>query len=173
MRTIEIYQKTSKRILGWDSATVDVSYDMLQDIKEEAIRRFNYNSEDYTERGAISCLEITLYNVAEFLKRGGVFPKNNIRMLNAHGAEYSDGSWIYCDFKPGDKHSYWVQEWINEYQGHYEVLFINSCNPGKHILSPAKSTIIYPRDKFDSNAMARELFREKNETFLIVPPLLI
>lgn len=171
MRTIEFNGKTNENFLKWNSAIVDVSYDMWQDIREDAIRRYRYKTEEYIEKGAMSCLEMVLNNISDHLKREGYLFSDNIRMLNAHGANCQTAGWIYCDLEPGNERTYSIQEWIRKHEKNHDVLFVNSCNPGNAVLPTSRSTIIYPKGITDSNAVRRELYKGDTDAFSIVCPL--
>ena len=153
MRTIEFNGKTNENFLKWNSAIVDVSYDMWQDIREDAIRRYGYETDEYIEKGVMNCLEMVLDNISDYLKREGYLFSDSIRMLNAHGTNHQTAGWIYCDLEPGNEKTYSVQEWIRKHEKNYNVLFVNSCNPGNAVLPAVRSTIIYPRSIIDSNAV--------------------
>jgi hypothetical protein len=89
-------------------------------------------------------------------------------MLNAHGGNHEKGGWVYCDFELGNEKSYRVLDWIREHDGKYDVLFVNSCNPGRVVLPSAKSLIVYPKNSFDSNALMRGLYYGGDEAFCVV-----
>ena len=167
MRTMKFSNETDNSI-RWGSAVADVSYDMWQDIRDTAKDRFGFDSDEYIESGAKICLGLSLNHVIDHLRMEGLSINNSIRMLNAHGAVHPEAGWVYCDMQPGNEQSYLVNDWIKQHEGNYDVLFVHSCNPGKFSLPRAKSTIVYPRDTFDSNAMGRGLMYGKNEMFSIV-----
>ncbi len=68
----------------------------------------------------------------------------NLRILAAHGdssKEYGKDIYIYEESSEiGES----VQEWIDNYDGDYDGLFIFSCNPAGVEVNSSKSFVIYP-----------------------------
>ena len=87
------------------------------------------------------------YRLSEFLcfcKQ--VLKKDNLRIvvLAAHGGS-RQGEWTYADGFWFPKHRS-MKEWLARYDGDYDLILIQSCNPGHHFLRPRISITIVPTD---------------------------
>jgi len=74
--------------------------------------------------------------------RGFQAPRT-IRMLDSHCGSDSDNN-IYVYFDTGPEDPKLVSNWVEEYDGRFDCLYLSGCNKGKVRLSPKMSLIVYP-----------------------------
>jgi len=70
--------------------------------------------------------------------------KKGICVLSAHGDRKRHDQWYYVD--GGESHS--MQAWIEEQDGKYLALFLDSCNPNSSMPTTRESILFYPRARY-------------------------
>ncbi len=148
-----------KRRVNNPMQTIQTFYGITADLSEEMIVKYSEDLEGFSslaqklERYA----ETDSIYLREFMrKRNYKGIAATIRMLEAHGYNHPVKGFCYVDIADGKLKAFPVSDWIDIYDGMYEVLYISCCNSGKVILPQRKSVLVYPQDTYNGAEIIRE-----------------
>ena len=144
---------------------VDLSYDWKQYFRKEVDRVIGKSIKDLASKtrmdpqtlidGRVNdLLQLNQEEAIRYIERHGLPRVDSVRMLMAHGdswQENGDSNFIYHEVnKDGTDAVKKVQDWINQYDGRYGALFIQSCNPAGVRVNTDHSFLVYPTDTNNS-----------------------
>ncbi len=139
--------------------TVDTLYGITCDISEELIR--HYKSELEPDVTLKMQLEMFAVLDADYLgtllyRRMGVVRFPTVRMLEAHGSAAHPDGFLYADLIDSKIVYANILEWIDRYDGKYDVLYVTCCNMGYVLLPQRQSTLVYPMGSHSGAALVME-----------------
>jgi hypothetical protein len=162
---------------------VDLSYDWKKFYRKEVDRVIGRSIRDFAKLKGLKpetiideringVLESNLRDAIRYIEMHGLPQVNSIRMLIAHGNSWKDNGNTYFVYhevnEDGSDAVKEVQDWINQYDGRYEALFVQSCNPGGIEVYINHSFLIYPTDTnnnqeitFASSGFGKEILKVK------------
>ena len=130
---------------------IDLSFDWRHYYREYFKKIFKKDDLPYLDSWVERLLRVRLDGASSYVEQHG-FPKpRHMRMLAAHG-DCIDGTFFYIARSKDNPESFHkVQEWVDEHDGKYDALIINSCNPNGIPISTEQSFLVYPmRINFDN-----------------------
>lgn len=143
--------------------TVNTFYGITEDLSEERVRDYAKDISGYSSlaRKLEEFAQLDATYVRTFLSGRG-YGENlfTIRMIEAHGRSDKEKRLQYADLR--DEKLVWnpVDDWLDEHEDRYDVLYVSCCNEGKVVLRPRKSILIYPLGEYKGSNLIKEALKE-------------
>ena len=109
-------------------------------------------------------------SILRIVHQAGLGMPQTMRMLEAHG-DSSQSSYVYTDLVEGRRIVVPVEEWIGLHEGGSDVLYVCVCNPGKYVISPRKSILVYPNSEVQGLELYLEAENKGHNILNVVPPI--
>ena len=153
--------------------TVHTFYGITADLSDELVEKYAKDVESFPNlsRKLEVFAELDGNYLRDFLQknRGMILP--TIRMLESHGNSSPKSGYLYTDLVNDQLIWHPVNEWLDQHDGKYDVLYVSVCNPGEIDLEPRISTLVYPLGLYKGEDLGLYSLGELAEINLkILPP---
>lgn len=143
--------------------TVDISKELIKDYRQDltGFRSLAHKLEEFSKLDAT-------YLRNFLIRRNHQIQYGTIRMLEAHGNSTIENKFMYADLENEKLIWHPVNDWLDQYDGKYDILYLSVCNEQRIELPQRKSTIIYPLGRHNGESLIKEANGESISNLTII-----